>query len=245
MAGFGRSTLSFAIIALFERRSWKYILINGGFLAVYFTLIGFVLGAWQRVFKEGEQEMSSVDKATQTQLSNIQKKTGRSLEELADIVRKSGLSKHGEIRDYLKRELGLGHGDANTLVHVVLKSDGQRAAEGKSMDQVLAEIYTGGKAHMRPIHEKLIREIQTFGDFEVAPKKGYVSLRRKKQFAMIGPKTNSRFEVGINARGLKKNARLLEQPSGSMRNYIVNVTDVSEVDAELIGWIRSAFEGAG
>jgi len=189
--------------------------------------------------------MTSLDKAIQTQLDNIQKKTGKSLDELAAIVRKSGLSKHGEIRDYLKRELGIGHGDANTLVHVVLQSDGQRAAEGKSDDQVLDEIYSGAKAHMRPIHEKLMKEIHKFGEFEIAPKKGYVSLRRKKQFAMIGPKTNTRFEVGINAKELKKNARLLEQPKGSMCNYIVDVTEVKEVDRELVEWIKFAYEGAG
>ena len=156
--------------------------------------------------------MSSLDKAIQTQLDNIQKKTGKSLDELAVIIRKSGLTKHGEIRDYLKRELGLGHGDANTLVHIVLQSDGQGAAEAKSEDAILDEIYSGAKAHMRPIHEKLMKEISKFGEFELVPKKGYVSLRRKKQFVMIGPKTNTRFEVGINARDLKKNAACWNSP---------------------------------
>ena len=189
--------------------------------------------------------MSTLDKALQTQLDNIQKKTGMSLKELSSFVKKSGLSKHGEIRDMLKEKLGLGHGDANTLVHVVFQSDGARAAEGKSEDAVLGEIYSGAKAGFRPIHEKLMKEIQKFGEFEVVPKKGYVSLRCKKQFAMIGPKTNSRFEVGINAKDFKKNARLLEQPKGSMCNYIVNVSDAKEVDAELVAWLKSAFDGAG
>ena len=188
--------------------------------------------------------MSSLDQAVQTQINNIQKKTGMSLDELSAIVKKSGLTKHGEIRDMLKEKLGLGHGDANTLVHVVLQSDGTRAAEGKSADAVLDEIYSGAKAGFRPIHEKLMKEIQKFGEFEIVPNKGYVSLRRKKQFAMIGPKTNTRFEVGINAKDFKKNARLLEQPKGSMCNYIVNVSDAKEVDTELIAWIKSAFEGA-
>ncbi len=188
--------------------------------------------------------MSVLDKAVQTQINNIQKKTGMSLNELAAIVKKSGLTKHGEIRDMLKEKLGLGHGDANALVHAVFESDGTRAAEGKSEDAVLDEIYSGAKTGFRPIHEKLMKEIQKFGEFEIVPKKGYVSLRRKKQFAMIGPKTNTRFEVGINAKDLKKNARLLEQPKGSMCNYIVNVGDAKEVDAELIAWIKSAFEGA-
>jgi hypothetical protein len=47
LAGFGWSTLIFAIIALFERRSWKYIFVNGGYITVYFTLIGFILGVWR------------------------------------------------------------------------------------------------------------------------------------------------------------------------------------------------------
>jgi hypothetical protein len=188
--------------------------------------------------------MNSLDKAIQTQLENIQKKTGRSLDELAALVRASGLTKHGEIREMLKQKLGLGHGDANTLVHVVLASDGTRAAQGKSEAQVLDGIYAGPKAGFRPIHEKLMKEMRRFGDFEAVPKKGYVSLRRSRQFAMIGPRTNTRFEVGLNARGLKRNARLAEQPKGSMCNYIVSLTGPAEVDAELIGWLRTAYEGA-
>jgi len=47
LAGFGWSTLIFAIIALFEQRSWKYILINGSYITVYFTLIGLILGVWR------------------------------------------------------------------------------------------------------------------------------------------------------------------------------------------------------
>jgi len=189
--------------------------------------------------------MSSLDQAVQTQLYNIQKKTGKTLAELSAIAAKSGLTKHGELRDMFKEKLGLGHGDANSLVHAILKSDGTRAAEGKAEDAVLDEIYSGAKAGFRPIHEKLMKEINKFGEFEIVPKKGYVSLRRKKQFAMIGPKTNTRFEVGINAKDLKKNARLLEQPKGSMCNYVVNVSAAQDVDAELIAWIKSAFEGAG
>src|SRR5207247_2962222 len=108
----------------------------------------------------------------QTQIDNIQKRTGKSLEELSTLVHKSDLSKHGEIREMLKEKLGLSHGDANALVHAIFQSDGQRAAEGKSADAVLDEIYSGAKAGFRSIHEKLINEINAFGEYEVVPKKG-------------------------------------------------------------------------
>ncbi len=189
--------------------------------------------------------MSSLDKAVQTQLDNIQKKTGKSLAELGSIIKQSGLTRHGEIVNMLKTTLGLGHGDANALTHAVLQSDGQRAAEGKPLENLLDEIYTGPKAGFRPVHEALMKHINTFGDFEIVPKKGYVSLRRKKQFAMLGPKTNTRFEVGINAKDFNANKRLLEQPKGSMCNYIVNLTEAKEVDAELVAWLKAAYDQAG
>jgi hypothetical protein len=191
--------------------------------------------------------MSTVDQATATQLANIQGRTGRTLEELSEILRASGLSKHGELRDLLKRDLGMGHGDANLLVHYVLRSDGSRAAEaaGLSGDAVLDEIYSGPKAGMRPIHERLMEAVHSFGELEVAPKKGYVSLRRKKQFAMLGPATNTRFEVGINSKTLSGGDRLVAMPPKGMCDFKVRLTDASEVDAELVGWIRAAYDGAG
>ena len=87
-------------------------------------------------------------------------------------------------------------------------------------------------------------EIELIGEFEVAPKKGYISLRRKKQFAMIGPATNTRLEVGLNIKGLPATERLIEQPAGSMCNYKVKLTEVEQVDQELIDWIKRAYEGS-
>jgi hypothetical protein len=191
--------------------------------------------------------MNAVDKAIQTQLKNIQTKTGRSLAELTALIRASGLTQHGAIRDMLKRDLGLGHGDANTLTHFALQSDGASAAKAKSAtpDDVVDEIYAGAKAGLRPIHAKLMAAIVKLGAFEIAPKKGYLSLRRKKQFAMLGPVTNTRVEVGLNMKGVDPTARLVAQPAGGMCNYKVKVTDVAQVDAELIAWIRQAYDSAG
>jgi hypothetical protein len=183
-----------------------------------------------------------VDKAMATQLANLEKRAGKTVGELAALITKSGLTKHGEIRDMLKQDLGMGHGDANVLVHYVLKSDGGSEAAGKSSDAVLDEIYVGPKAAMRPIHEAIMREVGAFGDFEIAAKKGYVSLRRKKQFAMIGPATNTRFEVGLNMKGVAGTDRLLAQPPGGMCQYKVKLAGPSEVDAELIDWIRRAYD---
>jgi hypothetical protein len=33
--------------ALFERRSWRYVAVNGGYWIVAFTVMGAILGAWR------------------------------------------------------------------------------------------------------------------------------------------------------------------------------------------------------
>lgn len=191
--------------------------------------------------------MADLEKAIATQLANIEKRTGKSLAELGALIQASGLTKHGEIVAMLKSTLGMGHGDANTLVHTVKQSDGQSAAaaQGLSPDDVVTALYTGPKADLRPIHDRLMAAIREFGAFEEAPKKTYISLRRRKQFATIGPATNTRVEVGLNMKGVPATERLQELPAGQMCNYKVRLAAPQEVDAELIAWIRTAYDSAG
>lgn len=191
--------------------------------------------------------MSSIEKAKMTQLSNIEKKTGKTLVELTLFIQSSGLSKHGEIRSMLMEKLGLTYGDAHNLALYALNADAQLAAKekGLSTTEVLDEIYSGPKASLRPIHEKLMSAIEQFGEFEIVPKKGYVSLRRKRQFAMLGPGSNTRVELGINIKSIEDDERLIPQPAGSMCNYKVKLTEVNQVDEIIIGWVRKAYETAG
>ena len=182
-----------------------------------------------------------MDKALATQLANIEKRTGRTLEQLKAFVKSSGLEKHGEARDFLKRELGMGHGDANTLVHWVFQS---AAAFAGPAPAGAAEAFYA-KAALRPIHDAVMARIQGLGPFEVAPKKTYLSLRRKKQFAMVGPATNTRVEVGLNMKGVKAAGRLEALPPGGMCQYKVKLTSADQVDDQLLTWIREAYQQAG
>ena len=47
LAGFGWAAMGIGIVALFEHRSLKYMLINGGYLTVALTAMGAILGAWR------------------------------------------------------------------------------------------------------------------------------------------------------------------------------------------------------
>lgn len=186
--------------------------------------------------------MSAVDQALETQLSKIEAKTGKRRDALYADVMGQGMAKHGEMVAWAKSTLGLGHGDANTLVHMARKSvEATHAVAGDPLD----EIYTGPKAHQRPIHEALMAKIEAFGDFEVAPKKGYVSLRRAKQFAMLGPKTKDRFELGINLKGDAEHALMKPVKPGGMCQYIISLHSVDEIDDGVIEIVGRAYQAAG
>lgn len=83
------------------------------------------------------------------------------------------------------------------------------------------------------------------GAYDKAPKKDYVSMRRKKQFAMLGPATRDAIELGLNVKGLPASARLNVMPAGSMCQYTVRIVTPGEIDAELMTWVRSAYQAAG
>lgn len=190
--------------------------------------------------------MDSLDKARITQLNNIQKKTGKTIDEIRIIVRESGLLKHAAIRQMFIDRFSLGFGDATMLVHFAQLSDGQTAAEATqaSPQEILDGIYTGTKASLRPLHDLVMNEIFKLGEFSIAPKKGYLSLRHKRQFAMIGPGSKNRLEIGLNMKGIPPTERLLEQPAGGMCQYKIFLNSEKEVDDELINYLKTAYNAS-
>ena len=189
--------------------------------------------------------------ATITQLKNIQARTGKSIAELHAAIAACGAAKHGEKRSWLMAQFKLGHGDANAVVHFIDKpmpdlGDSAPPADVPAADaDPLAAIYTGAKAGLRPLHDAVMAQIRAFGAFEEAPKKTYISLRRQKQFAMVGPATKDSVEIGLNAKDLPAHARLKVLPPGSMCNATTRITSAAQVDMLLTGWLRRAYDAAG
>ena len=197
--------------------------------------------------------MADLAAAVATQLKNIQAKTGQPIAALHAAVLATGLAKHGERRSWLMENFKLGYGDANAVVHFIDKplpdlgggaAPAAPAAEPAQGDP-LDTIYSGAKAHLRPLHDAVMQAITRLGPFEAAPKKTYISLRRKKQFAMVGPATKDSVEIGLNAKDLPEHARLKVQPPGSMCNATTRITNAAEVDMLLESWLRRAYDAAG
>jgi predicted transport protein len=180
--------------------------------------------------------MSDTDAAIDTMATNLEQKTGRSLDDWVALVRAQHLEKHGQMITYLKTEHGMTHGYANLVATQVRSQPG-------SEDDLVAAQYAGPKARLRPMYEAVLAEATGLGpDVEVAPKKTYVSLRRHKQFALVKAATRSQIEIGFNLAGEPGSDRL--RPTSGMCSHTLRIGSVDEIDAELRGWLRAAYERA-
>jgi Domain of unknown function (DUF5655)/Domain of unknown function (DUF4287) len=183
-----------------------------------------------------------MDDAMATMIANYEKNTGKPFEAWLAIAKKEKFAKHGEIVKHLKEKYGMGHGYANLVAMTVMKGD----APGPAGEDLVATQYAGKKTALRPLYDRLAASVAKFGkDVELSPKKTYVSLRRSKQFAIVQPSTADRLDVGINLKGMAPRGRL--EASGSfnaMVSHRVRVTGAKDIDDELVGWLRAAYDQA-
>ncbi len=169
----------------------------------------------------------------------LYEKTGHTLEHWIKVVKANGLEKHKAIMDHLKSEHGFTHGFAN---FVALKS--READAGSIEDNTLLDNQYKGKEVLKPIYDQLLAEIEKFGsDITITPKKDSVSLIRKRQFALIKPATKTRIDLGLKIKDKPNEGRLEGSgPFGTMCTHRVRIEQLEDLDAEVIGWLREAYE---
>jgi predicted transport protein len=182
-----------------------------------------------------------MEKAVVTMLEKLKEKTGHSLEEWKVIISEQKVSKHGEIVKFLKETHGVTHGYAS---EIALKALGSDADSTTDTDALIVTQYTG-KEHLKPMYDLLISRIKEFGgEFEIAPKKTYVSLKRKKQFVLLNPASKTRFEIGFNMKGVEPEGKLEAEKPNGICSHKINLSNIDEIDEEVIGWIKMAFDKA-
>jgi len=177
-----------------------------------------------------------MDKALQTMIDNMPEKTGKSLADWKKELGKHSFSKHTEAVNYLKKEHGVTHGYANTIVSL---SKDESAGE-----KDLVETQYKGKESLKPIYDVLLKVVEKFGkDVEVVPKKASVSIKTTKQFAIIKPATKTRIDLGLKLKDVIPEGRLESSgPFGTMCTHRVQLKSVDEVDKDIIDWLKLAYK---
>jgi hypothetical protein len=180
-----------------------------------------------------------VDAALQSQIRNIETTYGKPLDYWFAVIDASGLTKHNQVVAMLKADHGLAHGAA----HRVSLLARQRDDAGTAAPDPADDLYVGAKAGLRPLHDALLGQIRALGAFDIAPKKGYLSLRRRKQFAMVQPSTSSRIDLGLILPATTPAADRLEPAAkfNPLFTHRVRITAATDVDDELRDWLATAY----
>jgi hypothetical protein len=185
--------------------------------------------------------MAKLDDARATFERNIETATGRSVGDWAQQVLSQGLLRHSEMVAWLKTRHGLSHSHANHIAKQALHQ-----AAPPPADDPVGPLFTGGKEALRPLYDQVVGAAVALGpDVEVAPKKANVSLRRRRQFALLQPSTRTRLDLGLILKGKPPTGRL--EQSGSfhaMFTHRVKLATPEEFDAEVRAWLREAYEDA-
>ena len=179
------------------------------------------------------------EKIRATYVANIEKATGKKFDYWVSIVKKSKSEKHGELINMLKSEYKITHGYANMIVH---------AAKGgfetvKDTDTLITQQYKG-KENLKPWYDKIVKEINKFGkDVEISPKKTYVSLVRKRQFALIQPSAKTRLDIGLNLKGEPASGIAEAGRSwNAMCTHRIRIEDEKTIGKDLFILLKKAYE---
>ena len=184
--------------------------------------------------------MAKVEDAIASFERNIEAQTGQSVSAWAALLGQQGFEKHGQMVGWLKSEQNLSHSHANHIAKRVMQD-----AAPPTEDPVAA-LFAGAKQNLRPLYDAVVDAVVGFGaDVEVAPKKANVSLRRRRQFALIQPSTATRLDLGLILNDTPADGRL--QASGSfnaMFTHRVKLASPVDIDGAVLGWLRQAYDEA-
>ena len=173
--------------------------------------------------------------------NNIPKRTGKTVEEWIDLVKRYGPKTEKEQREWLKKEHKLSMSDAWWVVE---------HAAGRGLEEYdpvgMVEDMYAAKPGLRPLHEQLIRLGKALGDdVSICPCKTIVPFYRQHVFAEIKPATKMRIDFGFALGDIKAKGRLVDTGGFAKKDRIthqISITSAADLDDEFKAWLRVAYE---
>ena len=183
-------------------------------------------------------------------IDGLPAKTGKSLDEWVAMIKRDGPDDEKACRDWLKEKHGFGTNAAWWLTD---------RAQGKALDgdpdeymkqaaKYVVDMYAGGKAGLKPIHDAILEMAAGLGDdVKACPCQTIVPLYRNHVFAQIKPSTRTRIDLGFALAKFegKMPARLIDTGGKEKKDRITHRMAISkpeEIDDEVRKWLKIAYD---
>lgn len=176
-------------------------------------------------------------------LTNLHKRTGKTLKQWIDIVKKTGPPTEKGRRDWLKASHGM---TTNYAGWIAERAEGKGGAESYDPDALVEAMFSGPKAALRPIYDRLIKLCLKLGkDVKACPGKTIVPLYRNHVFAQIKPSTQTRIDFGFALKNTKAKGRLIDTgglAKGDRITHRISIKEISDIDDEVQRWLKVAYD---
>jgi hypothetical protein len=183
----------------------------------------------------------------QAYLDTIKAKTGLGPDEFVELAKERGLLVVGvparPVIAWLQADYGLGKGHAMALVSVFR---GRLDGSGPSKEERIDKHFAGAKSTWLLTYDEIMAAVMKFGpDVSVEPTDTYISiLRGRSKFAVVAT-VATRMDVGLKLKGEPATDRLALSGSWNvMVTHRVQLSPGAELDDQLAGWLREAYDRA-
>jgi hypothetical protein len=190
----------------------------------------------------------------QNWIAALPEKTGRSLDEWLRLIKKEGPADEVGRREWLKYEHKMGTNSAWWLAERSVGKGGEEdSPEGylKQAVKYVDDMYAS-KPALRPLYEALATAAIRVGkdcghSARLCPCKTMVPIYRENVVAQIKPTTKTRIDFGLCLKDYKGKIPARVAPTGGAEKgdritHRIEVMSASDIDAELVKWLKVAYE---
>ena len=183
-------------------------------------------------------------------IANMKQKTGRSLDEWLDMVKKKGPADDKSRAAWLIEKHGLGTNYASFMIYEASSGRGMEFIDPDvylaTAEKYVNEMFSGKKEKLRPIYDELLKlNLNAADDIKACPCKTIVPLYRNHVIAQIKPTTNTRIDVGFALKDTKPTGRLIDTGGFAKKDRITHripVSSLDEVGDDITKWLKKAYE---
>jgi hypothetical protein len=176
---------------------------------------------------------------------NLFERTGKTMDEWVEIVKRSGPPTEKERRAWLKDVHGF---TTNYAWWVAERAEGRGSAEQYDPEGMVEEMFAGPKAGLRPLYDRLLELGLGLGsDVKVCPCQTIVPFYREHVFAQVKPTTRTRIDFGLALAKVDKSlpGRLIDTGGLAKKDRITHrfaLSALSEIDKEVEKWLKIAYD---